>query len=883
MGPMAGVAAMSDRAASTRSGSSTSSSSPSLLCKNGHPIVKLKESLHWHQQPFCGQIKCNLCGTILRHLEPRWRCQRRCQYNVCEACHRQHWADVVEDVILPPRSDSRLQETAHAMPSQMRGSQEYTCLTSFIPGNVPHAIGLLLKQAWNVPEATSRHGRAKYTHGLATAPTHARAASLENGAARCSIDQLTSAHSGHGECHPQVVVEVLSAGLAVLAAAQSHIVASASNPVWNQVLSLPSMGDDNARTISSRSWNLHWRTDRQTAKLFAASNTPPEEWDADSTLVRLTLYDASLGRMDQTIGHCTVPLARLLATPGARWLLCDSKGDAVLSTHEPYMPCEVSFNFVQKSLPASWVQFQPHHSLAEHRANYPYHVFMMTRGTRGDVQPFIALARGLAEKLGWMVTICTELSFYDMVKKHSDVARGRIRFRPSGGNTEARMNSLQARLLLRTRSEVLQMMALANSEAEFFSSATVFIHHILEMEKSSKPVDLVVFGFTLTCVASIISEFCKKPIVGYILQPSCIPSRDERWKAVQAIHGHHGRSLHNAVEKAGFTSHGCLKKLKEIAEHNPCARWNIGSLRKLFRLGPADTWSVMKAYQIPLIVPIPEGIFERPADWWDGIHQTDFISLRTPSASSSLGDELESFLASARHDRSKIAIVTFSSMPVPRGTVLRLALKMLENCRHNLKLIYVGRQESGPADLEGRAKVFKERRKFFETARADFSKLFPHIDCFVVHGGLGTTVEAMRMKKPCCVTGPLLLDQRFWGYICFKKGVGPEPLFLDDFVESCADFVNAALDPQDPKGWQENARTNDWGLAEDDGVLSNVACLERIVSDGLTCIPAHAEAVSHARGCMCCSREKEPGKPIPRKRTEQHQIQQMEDQRLLQA
>ena len=30
-------------------------------------------------------------------------------------------------------------------------------------------------------------------------------------------------------------------------------------------------------------------------------------------------------------------------------------------------------------------------------------VFMMTRGTRGDVQPFVALARGLASELGWLV------------------------------------------------------------------------------------------------------------------------------------------------------------------------------------------------------------------------------------------------------------------------------------------------------------------------------------------------------------------------------------------------------------------------------------------------------------------------------------------------
>ena len=41
--------------------------------------------------------------------------------------------------------------------------------------------------------------------------------------------------------------------------------------------------------------------------------------------------------------------------------------------------------------------------------------------------------------------------------------------------------------------------------------------------------------------------------------------------------------------------------------------------------------------------------------------------------------------------------------------------------------------------------------------------LFRHVDAFVVHGGLGTTVEALRMKKPVAVTGTLLMDQRFWG------------------------------------------------------------------------------------------------------------------------
>jgi hypothetical protein len=44
------------------------------------------------------------------------------------------------------------------------------------------------------------------------------------------------------------------------------------------------------------------------------------------------------------------------------------------------------------------------------------HVMLMTRGTRGDVQPFVALARGLCEREGAIVTIVTELRWKQFVK-----------------------------------------------------------------------------------------------------------------------------------------------------------------------------------------------------------------------------------------------------------------------------------------------------------------------------------------------------------------------------------------------------------------------------------------------------------------------------------
>ena len=69
--------------------------------------------------------------------------------------------------------------------------------------------------------------------------------------------------------------------------------------------------------------------------------------------------------------------------------------------------------------------------------SYPRHAFLMTRGTRGDVQPFVALARGLCSERGWLVTICTEARWKAWVLAQcADITAGAVRFLCSGGDTQ---------------------------------------------------------------------------------------------------------------------------------------------------------------------------------------------------------------------------------------------------------------------------------------------------------------------------------------------------------------------------------------------------------------------------------------------------------------
>merc|ERR1719336_1463008 len=160
---------------------------------------------------------------------------------------------------------------------------------------------------------------------------------------------------------------------------------------------------------------------------------------------------------------------------------------------------------------------------------------------------------------------------------------------------------------------------------------------------------------------------------------------------------------------------------------------------------------------------------------------------------------------------------------------------MVQGCSADLRMVYVGKRSSNrlPSGTAKKLGELVRSGRVLEVDRADFGVLFREMDLFVVHGGLGTTVEALRMRKPTCVTGPLLLDQRWWGDLCFQKGIGPPPVTAAAFVGKCAAFAEGALHPDDPHGWQAAAARLDWGASSNDGVEDNVAHFERLLGADL--------------------------------------------------
>jgi UDP:flavonoid glycosyltransferase YjiC (YdhE family) len=74
--------------------------------------------------------------------------------------------------------------------------------------------------------------------------------------------------------------------------------------------------------------------------------------------------------------------------------------------------------------------------------------------------------------------------------------------------------------------------------------------------------------------------------------------------------------------------------------------------------------------------------------------------------------------------------------------------------------------------------------------------LFKHVSCVVHHGGAGTTAAGLAAGRPTSVV-PFFGDQDFWGAMVARAGAGPNPISHKQLtVDKLADAINFCLKPE---------------------------------------------------------------------------------------
>jgi UDP:flavonoid glycosyltransferase YjiC (YdhE family) len=371
----------------------------------------------------------------------------------------------------------------------------------------------------------------------------------------------------------------------------------------------------------------------------------------------------------------------------------------------------------------------------------PRQITIVTVGSRGDVQPYVALALGL-QRVGYHVTIATHELFRALVADHG------LAFAPIAGDPRALLTDPRGDRWLDTgRARHLLPAARA-----FLRAVPDFVERLLaDVWRVAQESDLLIYS-AVAAPARSVAERLGIPAVAALLQP-LHPTR-----AFPAI----GLpTLPRLGARFNALTHRVAGRVAWWSVRRPVNAWR----RTTLGLPPypaSSAVSLMGPPTTPTLYGFSPHVVPRPGDWPPATHVTGYWivpldpSWRPPVA-------LVDFLAAGPPPIS----IGFGSMtPAHCERLTAIALEAL------------GRAGQRGVLLRGWGGLGADRAlpdTVFGIDDVPHEWLFPRMAAVVHHGGCGTTAAALRAGVPSIVI-PLGFDQPFWARRVAALGVGPPPI-----------------------------------------------------------------------------------------------------------
>ncbi|KAL7151720.1 hypothetical protein ABFS83_04G050300 [Erythranthe nasuta] len=133
--------------------------------------------------------------------------------------------------------------------------------------------------------------------------------------------------------------------------------------------------------------------------------------------------------------------------------------------------------------------------------------------------------------------------------------------------------------------------------------------------------------------------------------------------------------------------------------------------------------------------------------------------------------------------------------------------------------------------------------------------LFLQCASVVHHGGAGTTAAGLKAACPTTII-PFFGDQPFWGERVHARGVGPPPIPVDEFsLQKLVDAINFMLDPKVKERAIELAKA----MENEDGVMGAVKAFlkhlprKKLEPDSPEPTPSTPSSLFSVRQCFGCS------------------------------
>lgn len=358
-------------------------------------------------------------------------------------------------------------------------------------------------------------------------------------------------------------------------------------------------------------------------------------------------------------------------------------------------------------------------------------IALLAYGSRGDVQPFVALGVGL-RAVGHRVLLAAPARFAGLAQAHG------LDFTALPGDPD----QLSRALVDQAGSSSLQQMRVI-----FAHGLAIALEVVRLLRAAVQDADMIIHSFLTTSIGHQLADELGVPDLAVQLFPFFVPYESFPNVTIAAS----GRG-------PGFNrrSHQLSTKIFWLSN-----RLSYAWLRRRYpALGPArPRWPapglrtpLLFAYSPLLVGPTPAAApLARTTGFW-----TLDPGPYTPSAA------LAAFLA----EGPPPVFVGFGSM-VTRDAA-RLTATVLEALRRTGQrgLLQRGWAGLGADELPAWALAIDE---------APHEWLFPQMAAVIHHGGAGTTAVALRAGVPALAI-PFTADQPFWGWRAHQLGVGPPPL-----------------------------------------------------------------------------------------------------------
>ena len=412
-------------------------------------------------------------------------------------------------------------------------------------------------------------------------------------------------------------------------------------------------------------------------------------------------------------------------------------------------------------------------------------VAVLAIGSRGDVEPFLALSTGLRRR-GHTVVVATHAEFAAMVTGAG------VDFAELGGNPREALSSPQGRRMLNTRNPLLlpsRMGALVGPALDAALPAAL---------AACAGADVVLFA-TLAQFGLTVADQLGIPAVAAHLQPST-PTAAMPAAGLPSV-----RPPPAALNKATWRlSEALTWRAFRPTLNRQRARVGLAGLpRRLPSRWPRDRRPAVLYGFSPSVVPVPP-------DWPDDVHVTGYW-FRDPDPACTLPAALAAFLAAG----AAPVYLGFGSMPDadPAGLVAAL-VGGARRAGHRM-VLHSGWSRLGATGLLDDDVLVVDD--------VPHSLLFPRMAAVVHHGGAGTTAAALRAGVPAVVV-PLFADQFFWGRRVAALGAGAPPIARERLTDA---RLGAALAVA--SGRRDGARRIAAELAAEDGVATAIAVLEAVL------------------------------------------------------